>query len=254
MTSDGPARDDAVLRSRQLAELAGTTPRALRHYHRIGLLPEVPRDINGYRRYAAHDLVRVLRIRALAASGMPLRRIGEVVDRDTHRQDDVLDELDRELAQQAQRIASQRQMIAELRRGTLPRPAGSESHSATTRFDDDVWTLVTRTGGIDSATAAAVTESLQSEAMTERAMRWYPEFEALEGQEHVDANTADRLAHEMADFAKSVFAATGFDPGSPLESADSGPIAAMVQQMHSAALSPAQHKVWTKFLMTLGIP
>ena len=30
---------DLVLRSAELAELAGTTPRALRHYHKIGLLP-----------------------------------------------------------------------------------------------------------------------------------------------------------------------------------------------------------------------
>src|SRR5699024_6571469 len=62
---DSPAPDSTVLRSRDLAELAGTTPRALRHYHRSGLLPEVPRDPNGYRRYSIRVLVTLLRIRQL---------------------------------------------------------------------------------------------------------------------------------------------------------------------------------------------
>ncbi|OAV62940.1 helix-turn-helix domain-containing protein [Enteractinococcus helveticum] len=80
---------DTVLRSQELADLADTTTRALRHYHKIGLLPEVPRDQNGYRRYSARDLIRVLRIRQLAMSGMPLRKIGDVLEQDTQRQDDL---------------------------------------------------------------------------------------------------------------------------------------------------------------------
>ena len=37
-----------VLRSGDVAKLAGVTVRTLRHYRRIGLLPEPPRDDNGY--------------------------------------------------------------------------------------------------------------------------------------------------------------------------------------------------------------
>lgn len=83
MTSNSPNADGArpVLRTRDLAAIAGTTPRTLRHYHQIGLLPEVGRDANGYRRYGVGDLVRLLRIRQLAASGLPLRKIAHAIER-----------------------------------------------------------------------------------------------------------------------------------------------------------------------------
>ena len=50
----------------QLAEYAGTTVRAIRHYHRIGLLAEPPRDASGYRTYGAQAVVDLKRIRVLA--------------------------------------------------------------------------------------------------------------------------------------------------------------------------------------------
>lgn len=129
MSGDSPDHNvvgTSTMRSHELAELAGTTPRALRHYHKIGLLPEVPRDTNGYRRYGARDLVRVLRIRQLAAGGMSLRKIGSALDQDTRHQDDLLAELDRELKAQADKIETQRKIIADLRRLT-----NLTSHSAT---------------------------------------------------------------------------------------------------------------------------
>jgi DNA-binding transcriptional MerR regulator len=66
---------DAHLRIGELAELAGTTTRAVRHYHAIGLLAEPARDESGYRRYGAEHLVRLVRIRRLRALDMPLERI-----------------------------------------------------------------------------------------------------------------------------------------------------------------------------------
>ncbi len=42
----------------ELAQAAETTVRTVRHYHRLGLLPEPPRSSNGYRVYALEDLVR----------------------------------------------------------------------------------------------------------------------------------------------------------------------------------------------------
>ena len=35
----------------QLARYAGVTIKAVRHYHKVGLLPEPERDHSGYRRY-----------------------------------------------------------------------------------------------------------------------------------------------------------------------------------------------------------
>ena len=52
----------------QLASYAGVTIRAVRHYHHIGLLPEPERDASGYRTYDAAAVVRLIRIRTLAAT------------------------------------------------------------------------------------------------------------------------------------------------------------------------------------------
>jgi DNA-binding transcriptional MerR regulator len=63
------------LRIGELAELAATTTRTIRHYHAVGLLPEPERDESGYRRYGAEHLVRLIRIRRLRSLEMPLERI-----------------------------------------------------------------------------------------------------------------------------------------------------------------------------------
>ncbi|HJE77546.1 MAG TPA: MerR family transcriptional regulator [Brevibacterium epidermidis] len=61
--------EHGVLRSKDLAEITGTTIRAIRHYLQLGLLEEPPRDSNGYRRFNAAHVVQVLRIKMLAESG-----------------------------------------------------------------------------------------------------------------------------------------------------------------------------------------
>jgi len=115
-----------VLTIGELARLAGTTVRAVRHYHRIGLLPEPDRDSSGYRRYRAAALVRLLRIRRLREMGLPLDRIAELIDGTEPALHDALDALDAELAAQAERIAAHRARLAQLRASSpdpeLPEP------------------------------------------------------------------------------------------------------------------------------------
>jgi DNA-binding transcriptional MerR regulator len=65
------------LRIGELAQAAGVTTRAIRHYHEVGLLAEPARDGSGYRRYTATDLVALVRIRRLRALGMPIEQIAE---------------------------------------------------------------------------------------------------------------------------------------------------------------------------------
>lgn len=69
-----------VLRSGDVAKLAGVTVRTLRHYRSIGLLPEPPRDDNGYCSYGIEDLARVLRIKRLASLGFSLEDIGGMLN------------------------------------------------------------------------------------------------------------------------------------------------------------------------------
>jgi DNA-binding transcriptional MerR regulator len=115
-----------VLTIGELARLAGTTVRAVRHYHGIGLLPEPERDRSGYRRYGAAALVRLLRVRRMRELGLPLDRIAQLLDGAELDLHDALDALDAELAAQAERIAAQRANLARLRAASpdpeLPEP------------------------------------------------------------------------------------------------------------------------------------
>ncbi|WP_327150229.1 MerR family transcriptional regulator [Nocardia sp. NBC_01329] len=66
------------MRISEIATAAGTTPRAVRHYHRLGLLPEPVRPDNGYRDYGMAELARLMRIRWLAENGLSLGAMAAV--------------------------------------------------------------------------------------------------------------------------------------------------------------------------------
>lgn len=105
------------MRSADLARLAGVTVRTLRHYHQVGALPEPPRTSNGYREYRMQHLVRVLRIRQLSSLGIPLDQAASILDAGdkTASSAELLDQLDKQLAEQVERITHQRELIARLR-------------------------------------------------------------------------------------------------------------------------------------------
>ncbi|WP_434811443.1 MerR family transcriptional regulator [Microbacterium sp. bgisy189] len=67
----------------QIAKLAGTTSRTLRHYDDLGLLPPSSIGANGYRFYDQAALVRLQRVLLLRELGLGLPQIGEILDRDT---------------------------------------------------------------------------------------------------------------------------------------------------------------------------
>jgi len=66
--------------TRQLADLAGVTPRSIRHWHDIGLLPEPERLANGYKQYTAQHLVLALRIDRLSGLGFLLHDVARMLD------------------------------------------------------------------------------------------------------------------------------------------------------------------------------
>jgi DNA-binding transcriptional MerR regulator len=67
----------------QIAKLAGTTSRTLRHYDEIGLLPPSSVGHNGYRYYDETALVRLQRILLLRELGLALPQIADVLARPT---------------------------------------------------------------------------------------------------------------------------------------------------------------------------
>ncbi|WP_049574038.1 MerR family transcriptional regulator [Streptomyces sp. SBT349] len=103
------------MRIGELAALAGVTTRTVRHYHRIGLLPESGRRANGYRTYALKDAVRLSRIRRLTDLGLSLDEVRDALDDEAGNDlREVLAELDADLARQEEAIRRRRSRLAEL--------------------------------------------------------------------------------------------------------------------------------------------
>lgn len=89
--------------TREIAELAGTSLRAVRHYHQVGLLDEPERRTNGYKQYSVAHLVRLVRIKRLTDLGFSLPQIAAMGDTDDH-PEDALRALDAELAATIERL------------------------------------------------------------------------------------------------------------------------------------------------------
>ncbi|MBW5425313.1 MerR family DNA-binding transcriptional regulator [Streptomyces sp. BG9H] len=101
----------------RLAAYAGVTVRAVRHYHKIGLLPEPERDRSGYRSYDAVAVVRLIRIRTLADSGVPLARVQELLAADPEGFADGVQEIDKALRAEIRRLQDTRSRLARLAAG-----------------------------------------------------------------------------------------------------------------------------------------
>ncbi|MFI6770010.1 MerR family transcriptional regulator [Streptomyces sp. NPDC050355] len=105
------------MRIGELAGLIGVSTRAVRHYHHLGLLAEPERRANGYREYGLRDAVELARLRRLTELGLGLDEVRDVLADDSGRElDEVLAELDADLARQEEQIRERRARLAALRR------------------------------------------------------------------------------------------------------------------------------------------
>jgi DNA-binding transcriptional MerR regulator len=101
----------------ELAALVGVSTRTVRHYHRIGVLPEPARQANGYRAYTLRDAVQLARIRRLTELGLNLDEVKDALANDAGKDlYEVLAGLDLDLARQEQDIRLRRARLAELLR------------------------------------------------------------------------------------------------------------------------------------------
>ncbi|MFJ3403432.1 MerR family transcriptional regulator [Promicromonospora sp. NPDC090134] len=103
------------------AAFAGTTPRAIRHYHEIGLLPEPERGGDDRRRYGYEDMIRLLWIRRMADAGIALDDIRAAFadPAPAASEDDdiaaVLERLDETLVAQEAELRRQRTAVRRMR-------------------------------------------------------------------------------------------------------------------------------------------
>ncbi len=111
--------------TRELADLAGTSLRAVRHYHQIGLLPEPERRSNGYKQYGVAHLVRLVRIKRLTELGFSLAQIAALGESDDH-PEQALRELDAELASTIERLQRARDELGVLLEHSAPTDLASD--------------------------------------------------------------------------------------------------------------------------------
>lgn len=145
------------MRIGDLARMAGTSTRAIRHYHRVGVLPEPPRSANGYRRYALDDLVRVVRIRWLLASGLSLREAASALDEEAGsglvgQVRAALDRVTEERERLAQQEVTLREILRQVEAGRSPSAVADD----VSEWLDVVVTTVVADGELAATERAAV--------------------------------------------------------------------------------------------------
>ena len=105
--------------TQQVAELAGTTVKAVRYYHRIGLLDVPERAANGYKQYEVPHLVRLLQIKRLSDLGVPLSEVA-AMGRADEDPDEAIRVLDAELEATIDRLNRVRAELAVILRHRAP--------------------------------------------------------------------------------------------------------------------------------------
>ncbi|MBW0102234.1 MerR family transcriptional regulator [Pseudonocardia sp. KRD291] len=186
--------------TREIAELAGTSLRAVRHYHDVGLLSEPQRRANGYKQYGVAHLVRVLRIKRLTDLGFSLEQIAAMGDAD-HHPEDALRTLDAELATTIERLQRARVELGLILHQARPTdlPAEFAPATATEMSDADrsLVTVMTRVLGPRSLQAYAdMLQHSPSEPVDD-------EFDHLPAD--ADEQTRSDVAERMAPYVRQLY-------------------------------------------------
>ncbi|MBD2022539.1 precorrin-8X methylmutase [Leptolyngbya sp. FACHB-36] len=139
----------------------GVTPRMVRHYHSLGLLPQPQRSTGNYRLYTQKNVQQLQRIMSLKQQGFQLSHIQQLLQSHSQTDDQTL------LAQLQQQYQTVMQQLARLRQTAMALEGvlGRDRHC-------------------QSVHAAAIAQLRVLEANTQASMS------ALEHWQHLDAKTA----------------------------------------------------------------
>ncbi|MEV6954411.1 MerR family transcriptional regulator [Streptomyces sp. NPDC051183] len=256
---------DAPLSIGEVAELTSLTPRAIRHYHELGLVPEPERDGAGNRAYRMEQITRLLWVRRMAAVGLSLDAVREAAEAtDDQGIQPLLDELERTLAAKEEELRGQRAALARLREfgaatGLLA-PEVAAAHRAAGlqapgRQEQEFLLLLEATHGpgvvLGQVRADAFLEGRPD--LKEAGLRLAAGFEELADAD-VDDPRVERYAREMAEHAAEVEAAER-EAGVVLDEPDLGEVDERVLALGARAMgsasdqpSPAQHRAIERYL------
>lgn len=186
--------------TREIADLAGVSLRAVRHYHDVGLLAEPERRANGYKQYGVEHLVRVMRVKRLTGLGFSLAQIAAMGDVE-HHPEEALRSLDAELAATIERLQRVRAELGLILRQSLPADLPPEfAPAARTEVSDadrSLFTVMTRVLGPGPRQAWA--DMLRAET-DDRVSREFETLPADAGEE-----TRQDLAERMVPGARELF-------------------------------------------------
>jgi DNA-binding transcriptional MerR regulator len=203
----------------QLAKLASTTSRTLRHYDEVGLVPPSRTGSNGYRYYDAGSLVRLQRVLLLRELGLGIPAIAELLE---GQRDDVaaLESHRHWLVSEQDRIARQLASVQD----TITRIKKGEQIMADTMFDGFDHTQykeeVEQRWG---AEAYASSDRWWTSKTEEEKAEWKATVAALQSdwaaaaQRGDDAagEAAQQLARRHADWLAGIPGTPGYGTGAP---------------------------------------
>jgi len=180
--------------TRQLADLAGTTIKAVRHYHALGLLDEPHRLSNGYKQYETAHLIRLLQIKRLSDLGLPLSQIA-TMDRADQVPDEAIRLIDAELGAAIERLQRTRAELALILRHRAPIDVPRGFESVTHNLSDNDRAMLLIYGQVLDENAMGELRELLS-----RRDPIDDEFDALpvDADEAVVQDLAERMAGPLA--------------------------------------------------------
>ena len=122
--------------TRQVAALAGTTQKAVRYYHSVGLLAEPERGVNGYKHYGVAVASRVLddqsvaQLRDLLARHEPTDTDEELTQLPDDATPEQIEDLARRIVAQVQGAKEHFPSVTGTARGAVPRRLAHEAVAA----------------------------------------------------------------------------------------------------------------------------
>jgi DNA-binding transcriptional MerR regulator len=234
--------------TREVADLAGTTLKSVRHYHDVGLLDEPERTSNGYKQYGVRHLVRLLQIGRLTDLGFSLAQIAALGDSREH-PEQALRTLDAELEATIERLQRARTELAIILRDSVPTDLPAEFADAAAELSEPDRTFVSFATTILTPSALdAYGELIRNTPRTSTDT----EFQSLprDADEATRIDLADRMAPHIQDLTMRYPGLFDANTSALGKERATRAFAVAVEELYN----PAQHDVLRRISVILNTP